>query len=150
VKVILKGALSLLLVVASLGYCQESEQPVRLSIKSDKQVHEIGEDIEFMLTIRNFTSYPWNIFDGVNSSKIVIDGKEYSSRRNFPQTWGGTSTLFPGSEISVALSLSAKGGYYDISEAVLAVGEHNIAVKMNKSISNTITIKVVGKLNTTP
>ena len=103
-----------------------------------------------MLTIKNFTPSPWNIFDGVNSSKIIIDSKEYHSRQNFPSTWGGPDTLSPGSEISVALSLSGERGNYDISEGVLAVGEHHIAVKMNQTRSNTIAIKVVEKGKTPP
>ena len=32
--------------VISLGYCQEQTQPLKLAIKSDKQVYEVGEDIK--------------------------------------------------------------------------------------------------------
>ena len=135
--------LGVLLVAAPFGYCQESPLPLRLTIKSDKQVYQVGEEIACVVTIKNFTPAPWNIFNGIHSSIIIIDSKEYHSRQNFPFGWGSPNTLSPGGEISVALSLSEKRGYYDISEGVLAVGEHQIAVKMNKTISNTITIEVV-------
>ena len=137
--------LGLLLVAAPFGYCQESPLPLQLTIKSDKQVYEAGEEIAFVLTIRNLTSSSWNIFDGITSSKIIIDSKEYHTRQHFTFSWGGPNTLSPGGEINVALSLSEKRGNYDISEAVLVMGEHQIAVEMNKSISNTITIQVVEK-----
>ena len=137
--------LGLLLIAAPFGYCQESTQPLQLTLKSGKQVYAMGEDKALMLTIKNATPDPWNIFDGVNTSKIIIDGKEYSSRKNFPSAWGGPSTLSPGDEISVALSLSAKDGNYDVSEAVFAAGKHNIAVKMNKTVSNTLIIEVKEK-----
>ena len=39
--------------VISLGYCQEQTQPLKLAIKSDKQVYEVGEDIKITAYFEN-------------------------------------------------------------------------------------------------
>ena len=36
----------ILLFAAAAGYAQESKQPLQLTIKSDKQVYKVGEEIK--------------------------------------------------------------------------------------------------------
>ena len=42
-----------LLLTASCGYCQEAEQPFQLTIRSDKQVYGVGEDIIIEVVQKN-------------------------------------------------------------------------------------------------
>ena len=37
-------AIAALFLVASVGYCEEKAQPLTLTIQSDKQVYEVGEE----------------------------------------------------------------------------------------------------------
>ena len=46
-------AIICLVLISPFGYCQEPEQPLTLTINSDKQVYEVGEEISIMASIRN-------------------------------------------------------------------------------------------------
>ena len=54
-KQVIYGIL-IFLFVATTAYAQESKQPLVLTIKSDKQVYEVGEDIGINVEIRNIGS----------------------------------------------------------------------------------------------
>lgn len=50
-KILLSIILSALIV--SVGYCQEAEQPLQLTIKSDKEAYKVGESIVVDVVIKN-------------------------------------------------------------------------------------------------
>ncbi len=113
-------------------------QLLELTIKPEKQVYQVGENIALMLILKNLNFVTLNIFQLMDSSKIILDGKEYRSTGR-PNGWGGPLEIEPGSEINVSLGL-----LYDVAEDALTIGNHNMAVKINKTISNTVTIEVKG------
>ena len=63
-----------LFITASFGYCQESKQPLELTIKSDKQVYEVGEKINITASIRNNGKENAKIYspDYAGVSELVI------------------------------------------------------------------------------
>jgi hypothetical protein len=151
-KRLLLGIVILMLMVSS-GYCKD--QPLQLTIKTDKPVYSDDENIAFGLTIKNASLkvieyiypsdgaclemwyrdenrdelIPWNIL-------IVIDGKEYKTTG--PCVWGGPSyALHQGEEKVIVMNLTAFGITKD-----MILGRHSIVVRINGATSNTITIEV--------
>ena len=59
-KKILFG-LVLLLSVYQIGYCQESKQPLQLTIKADKEVYGVGEEIVIDAEIMNLLDKAINV-----------------------------------------------------------------------------------------
>ncbi len=136
--------LSLLLVAVPFGYCQESTQLFQLSLKSDKQVYSVDEKMTFLLTIKNLSSKNLQLLGpqgAIELMLVILDGKEYKNLGLGPSAWGGPDALFPKSEINVAIDFVK----YGIAKDVLTLGQHHIAAKLHGTLSNTITIKVVGK-----
>src|SRR4051812_36684526 len=76
-KKIVLGILTLLF-MATASYCQEAKQPLQLTIKSDKQVYEVGEKITITVSMRN---------DGNDTIKI------YS-----PDYWGVSDIIVTNSQ----------------------------------------------------
>ena len=68
-KKILLG-IALLCLVASTGYCQEQTQPLQLTIKSDKQVYAVGEEIKIEATFKNNSDKEMIVF--WNNEKPVL------------------------------------------------------------------------------
>jgi hypothetical protein len=63
-KKILLGIMALCF-VASVGHCQDQAQPLKLTIKSDKQVYAVGEEIWIHFIFKNISKEPielliWN------------------------------------------------------------------------------------------
>ncbi len=131
--------LSLLLLAVPFGYCQESTQPLRLTIKSDKQVYEVGEEITLEVTIANLSSNELYIVPLIESSHLTLDRKKYDCHGPF--AWGGPGTVRPRGELTIPRLLRD----YDVSQHDLTIGKHTISFHMGDTNSNTITIKVVGK-----
>src|SRR3989344_1990708 len=83
-----------LLLIASFGYCQD--QPLSLTIKSDKKVHGVEENILVEFTMKNLSNERVKPFYILNESKIVINDNEY----DLHVTWRGNAegTIGPGEE----------------------------------------------------
>ena len=111
-------------------------QLLKMTIKPYKPVYLTEENIEFLLTVKNLDFVTLDIFQLIDSSKVILDGKEYATTG--PGAWGGPTAIEPGSNMSAGVSLS-----YDVAKDRLTTGEHKMTVKINASISNTITIEVV-------
>ncbi len=135
--------LSLLLAAGPCGYCRESTQPLRLTIKSDQQVYGVGEGIALEVTIANLSSKELHILPLIESSHLTLDHKTYGRHGAFG--WGGPGAVSPRGELTIRRLLSD----YNVSQQDLTIGKHTISFTMGDTNSNTITIKVVGKLNTT-
>ncbi len=126
--------------MTSVGYAQKSKQPLQLTIKSDKQAYFIDERITFLLAVKNLSSKEIQILDPVSGTKLILlilDGKEYKAIG--PTTWGGPSAIPPQGEMNIAIDFAE----YGITADVLTSDKHNIAVKINETISNTITIQLI-------
>ncbi len=117
-------------------------KPLQLTIKSDKEVYEVGEEITLGLSIKNLGSKEIVVPELVGSSKIVMDGREYSRPPIF--IWNGIGELLPGTEWTTTIMLST----YGITKDILELGKHDISVQIGDVISNTITIEVVEKKKT--
>ena len=131
--------LSLLLVAVPFGYCQELTQPLQLTIKSDKQVYEVGEEITLEVTIANLSSNDIYILPLIESSYLTLDRKKYSRHGAF--AWGGQGAVSPRGELTIRRLLRD----YIVSQHDLTIGKHTISFNMGGTNSNAITIKVVGK-----
>ncbi len=129
----------LLLLSASFGYGQD--QPLSLFIKSDKQVYRVEEEIKLWLVIKNLSSETVQAPPLVWSSIITIDGREYKLKPEETRPWNGPSAILPKGEFGTTIELAE----YDIAKDILTIGKHNIAIEINGTTSNTITIKVVEK-----
>lgn len=70
VKRILLGMVLLLLMV-TVGCCQEPEKPLQLTIKSDKQVYEVGEPIYIDYEITNVDSEEITIAPPFDDNGII-------------------------------------------------------------------------------
>ena len=82
-KKILPG-IGILFLITSIGYCQEPKQSLQLTIKSDKQVYEVGEEINLELSVKNV---------GKKSTKV------YS-----PEYWGVSEIFVKNSKGSIIQS----------------------------------------------
>lgn len=133
--------IAILLLITSVGCKQKPEQSLQLTIKSDKEVYELGEDVTLPLTIKNISSKQVNVPQLIWSSKVIINGREYSRRPEYIGNWNGPAVILSGTEMFTAIGLSS----YDITDGTLVVGKHDIALKIDIAISNTITIEVVEK-----
>ena len=52
-----------LLLMTSFGYCQESNQPLQITINSDKQVYKVGEQMSIRVEFKNVSSKPIKLLD---------------------------------------------------------------------------------------
>src|ERR1039457_3868393 len=50
--------ITIILLVISVGFCQESKQPLILTIKSDKQLYKAGEEIKLDFQVTNNSEKP--------------------------------------------------------------------------------------------
>ncbi|MEW6009109.1 MAG: hypothetical protein AB1629_05715 [Candidatus Omnitrophota bacterium] len=125
-----------LVLSASFGYCQD--QSLQLTIKSDKEVYEVGEEVGFQLTIKNVSSEEIEAPELIWSSKVIIDGKEYSLDSKYIGIWNGPGIILAGTEMFSSIVLSR----YGITKDVLTLGKHDISVKIGNAFSNTIQIEV--------
>jgi len=137
-----------LLLITSVSYCQESNQslqrfdknsPLVLTIKSDKQVYELDDDIILTLTMKNIGEDEIYVpyFEILNNSFLVINGKEIAF--SAPAVGGQIEGyLLPGAEFPYRVHIK---GMYGTDK----VGEYSLFWRYKNLTSNTITIEVKGK-----
>jgi len=94
-------ALILVALITSFSYCQEIEQPLKLTIKSDKQVYEAGESITVNVEIKNNSNkdiwivlpqdgserkfrYPHCLFEVRNSSGELVQDSRIGCKTTNP------------------------------------------------------------------
>ena len=81
-------AISASLLMVAVGYCQELKQPLQLTIKSDKQAYEVGEEIWIEGVLSNH-------FDKVTTIDPLNPGDATQSFKLFIITPGKSGYLFP-------------------------------------------------------
>lgn len=147
----------LLTLMTSLGYCQE-EQPLTLTISSDKQVYEVGEEIFITINIVNTSNDVVEIYKHerlwLQTGSIKIQGPNGACRYkgSYKMVSEGFWDEFlvkmqPGEAVNLPIGLYVKdkhGDYY-LPYDFSIPGKYIIHCKHGKSISNTITIEVVGR-----
>ncbi|MEW6009114.1 MAG: hypothetical protein AB1629_05740 [Candidatus Omnitrophota bacterium] len=138
-----KIALIIILLVLSdsFGYCQG--QPLQLTIRSDKKVFAVDEDINLWPMLKNLTSQVIeDVPDLIASSKIILDSKEYNHKYlgDWSVRW---REIPPNGSIGFILGLAD----YEFAKEILTIGKHDIAVKINEVTSNTIQIEVKAEVN---
>lgn len=148
------------------GYCQESKEPLEFTIKSDKEVYGVGEEIKIFLNIKNISKEPikielyfWgkeHLACGTNTgfqtpSQVVMldsNGKDISFSNIAPKALMPPVefiTVAPHETYSAVIPYSKNYQTHKIIP-----GNYTITVKYNLSAlstltSNTITIMVVEK-----
>ena len=132
--------------MATVGYCQESKQSLVLTIKSDKQVYEVGQEVTLRLGIKNLSSEKIQAPSLIWSSVVILDGKEHKLKPDYIGLWNGHGEILPKGAFGYALRLSE----YGFTNGTQTIGKHNISVKINKTTSNTIAIEAVGKRAASP
>lgn len=134
-KRILLGIVLLLLMVI-VGCSQESEEPLRLTIKSDKEVYVLGEEIQATLIIKNIGEDKVKPYYILKDSFLAINGKEIALATWL--IWRGNieGYLPPNTEFSY--SINVKKIY-----AIDKIGQYSLFWKYKNLTSNVITIKVV-------
>lgn len=154
-KKILLGIISLFLIM-SVGYCQD--QPLQLTIKSDKEVYEVGEEIAVIITVTNIGNKPEEIFvQGpafyTYGYHLTVDGDSGELRVAFfaadpkPQT----TVLQPSQQhkviVKCASTESKLSCYGFLFSSLLNPGKHTISAYYQKPslTSNIITIEVLPK-----
>ncbi len=75
-KIIL--AIYILFFAITAGYCQEAMQPLQLIIKSDKQIYDVGEEINITVSIRNESNNTIKIYspDYWGVSDIIVTNSQ--------------------------------------------------------------------------
>ena len=115
-------------------------QMLMLILKSDKQTYIADEKVSLLLTVKNLGSQGAQLFDGPYlRTRVVFDGKEYKNTGGI--AWGGPEAVSPGSQMNIAVELSA----YGITKDMLNSGEHSVVVKLNGAISNALSFKIKEK-----
>ena len=114
-------------------------QPLKLTIKSDKDVYEVGEKIKLDCVVKNLSKEDLTYYDIFKGSKFIINNKEY----NFPpfSFISSEGTISTGEEYS----------FKDVNLQMLirSIGTFSTVWKYKNLTSNTITIEVVEKRDIT-
>jgi hypothetical protein len=176
-NIVLGISLSILLI--SFGYCQESEQPLQFTIKSDKEVYAEGEEIQIEATLKNIGNNTIKIYSpdywGVSEIKIVNSQRFQLKPQGIKvkrTTFEEFMVLHPGEERIHAYSNLRwfhRGGAWEfrdeaqlkpdtyqltviITNPPLGFSEHKTSENTWSGIltSNTITIEVMSKKNEFP
>lgn len=155
---------AVLLLAASVGYSQETTQPLQLTIKSDKQAYEVGEEIKLSMSIENisdkdvlipssFISYT----DGYKAIRYGLNINVKDSKGNKLEFLGAhfkssdTGTVLKVGEIRNAFKINLLD-WFSINKAdkynvqIVSTSQHSGFID---ATSNTITIEVAEKKSVT-
>lgn len=158
-RIFLIAQILLLVVLCYNSYSQDSNYPIQLIIKSDKSVHETGEQIKIFIEFKNISNDPIYLDDsyitdpvdnfyisndyGEEFSQILItstghfwdDGK-LEPNESFSDNWRylDMNEFKPG-----VIVLDDEGNTYRLA------GKYRVYAKRGDLVSNTITIELVPK-----
>jgi hypothetical protein len=97
-------AVAALCLMTSAGYCEDKAQPLQLTIQSDKQMYEVGEEVKLQATLKNNSDKEMIVFwNNANPSQLTGGG--------------GTTLNTPSSSSADALYIKPKGSVKKILNA---------------------------------
>lgn len=134
-----------LLLIPSFGHGQKQGQPLKLTLKSDKQAYSMDEPMRFLLAANNLSSEKIPILVQGKGSQfnfaVILDGKAYKNCS--PGAWGGPDSLSPKSKINIAIELKGCG----ITKDRVTAGQHHMGIifGLNQAVSNTLAFAVTEK-----
>lgn len=145
----------------SLGYCQD--QPLRFTLKADKQVYKVGEDIRIHLELKNVGRKQLKLIDLKKASgylipcQVLVFSIKDSSGDQVPYL-GGIRDEWPGEEENLSVVSPNKIMSHDITingknqYAINKAGTYQISASYYGSVlirtvasSNTVTLQVLEK-----
>ena len=157
-KKIISGTL-ILFFIATAGYCQDQNQPIRLIIKSDKQVYEVGGAISISENLTNVSGQSIKVSDYYKPTNqgfyiFFLLKNEYGQKCeiNISDQIRATMPveLAPGQSINVTgATISLPNGLTKYEKYKIA-GRQYIYITDGGLTSNTITIKMLGKEKINP
>ncbi len=136
----------LLLLMVTVGCYQEPEQPLQLTIKSDKEVYEVGENIIIESKFKNISNKSIRLSDYYRSGPISIYFKNEYGEEGHLDFIDVIRPILP-IELSPEESVNLGQTVLDLPKAenYKILGKHSIYMVDGNLISDTITIKVIEK-----
>ena len=125
----------LLVLTTSVGYCQD--QLLQLTIKADKDVYKVGENligIKFVLkNTGDKDIYPYYV---LHDAYLVINGKQTALTKGLTWRTSSESCVAPNTDYLYGMNIK---NIYSMDK----IGQYSLFLKYKNLVSNTITIQVV-------